>query len=166
MKLTDYLAIYAAVLSTAVFVWNVVQARPRLRVDVIFGIEEIDGVVQGGVCLCVRNVSSKEVHLAQLSVLYPYKAATLKARLSYLCKFRRLPTRENWIHTSLKYYAVETGCPVSIDARKSHQIFLPAETVETILAKAYEPKLMACAQDALWKNVYSRPYEWQAPEPN
>ena len=42
LKFTDYLAIYAAILSTLVFLWNVLQSRPRIKVDLTLGIEGAD----------------------------------------------------------------------------------------------------------------------------
>lgn len=54
--------------------------------------------------------------------------------------------------------SVESGCPLRLEARKSHQVFLTDETVEQLLAKSTNRKLMAHVQDQLWNNVYSRPH--------
>lgn len=64
MKITDYLAIYAAVLSTLVFAWNVAQSRPRFRVDLVHGLETLNGKTEDGVYIIVRNVSNHDIHLA------------------------------------------------------------------------------------------------------
>lgn len=39
LKLTEYLAIYAAALSTFVFLWNVLQSKAKVKVDLVYGIE-------------------------------------------------------------------------------------------------------------------------------
>ena len=58
MKITDYLAIYAALLSTFVFFWNVVQSRPRIKVDLIFGVEGSGEPLRSGIYVFVRNPTS------------------------------------------------------------------------------------------------------------
>lgn len=68
MTLTDWLAVYAAVLSTAIFAWDVVIARPRLRVRLLPGI-----TAEGdfGVHISIQNTSAHAIRLASLSVLLP-----------------------------------------------------------------------------------------------
>jgi hypothetical protein len=72
LKMTDYLAVYAAVLSTLVFLWNVLQSRPRIKVDLISGIEGSGDSVTSGIYVFVRNLSSYDIHLSNIDILYPY----------------------------------------------------------------------------------------------
>ena len=155
MKITDYLAIYAAILSTLVFFWNVLQSRPRVRIDLIFGIEGTGDAVKSGVYIFVRNLSSHDVHLSNISILYPYRIASLKERFAHVWRFRRLPRRLGWVHSSLSNYSLESGCQVSLEARKSHQVFIPQRVLEDMLAEANDRAIMASVQDQLWNTVYS-----------
>ena len=164
MKTTDYLAIYAAVLSTLVFLWNVLQSRPRIAVDLVFGNEGTGNDIRSGVYVFVRNLSSHDVHLASISILYPYKAAGLKARIAHAWKYKRVPRRLGWVHSSLSKYSVESGCPVCVEARKSHQVFIPNPSVEKMLTDAVNRRLIARVQDQLWNNFYSRAFWCSAPQ--
>lgn len=155
MKITDYLAIYAAILSTFVFLWNVIQSRPRIKVDLIFGIEGSGEEVKSGVYIFVRNLSAHDVHLSNIDILYPYKSSTVTERLAHIWRFKSLPRRLGWVHSSLSNYSVESGCPVCLEARKSHKVFISQPTLEEILTNAVDRVLMAGAQDQLWNNVYS-----------
>lgn len=158
MKFTEVLAIYAAVLSTSVFAWNVIQSRPRIKVDLLPGVEESGDGAQHGLYIVVRNVSSQEVHLSAIDVLYPYTRVGFRERLAHLWRFRRLPRRAGWVHTRPSYYSVDTECPKRLDLRSSHSVFLPQQSVERLLTDATSRTLRARAQDQLWNSVYSRPY--------
>jgi len=164
LKITDYLAIYAAILSTLVFAWNALQSRPRLRVDLIFGIEGSGDAMKSGVYIFVRNLSSHDVHLSNISILYPYRTASLKERFAHVWRFRRLPRRLGWVHSSLSNHSVGSGCPVCLEARKSHQVFISEPTLETMLAEANGQAIMACVQDQLWNNVYSGQFKCASPK--
>lgn len=163
MKMTDYLAIYAAVLSTIVFLWNIAQSRPQVKVDFLFSINDADGKPEPGGSIIVRNHSSHDVHLANIRILYPYRHVTFKERLGHLWRFRRWPSRVGWVHSSLSNYGIESGCPVCLEARKSFRVFIPDEKVKAMLADATEGSLMACVQDQLWNNFYSRKFRWAEP---
>jgi hypothetical protein len=163
LKITDYLAIYATVLSTLVFFWNVLQSRPRVRVDLIFGIEGTGDAMRSGVYIFVRNLSSHDVHLTNIDILYMYRIVGLKERFAHVWRFRRLPRRLGWVHSSLSNYSLESGCPVCLEARKSHQVFIPQPVLEDMLAEANDRTLMAGVQDQLWNTVYSG--KFKCPEP-
>ncbi|MGI8740604.1 MAG: hypothetical protein ACR2KU_13645 [Gammaproteobacteria bacterium] len=155
MKITDYLAIYAAILSTLIFLWNVLQSRPRFKVDLISGIEGAGETLTSGVDIFVRNLSSHDIHLANIEILYPHTAPRFKERIAHAWRFRSLPRRMGWVHSSLSNYSIASSCLVRLEARKSHQVFIPQPVLETMLAGAIDRSLMACAQDQLWNNVYS-----------
>lgn len=163
MKITDYLAIYAAGLSTLVVVWNIVQSRPRMKVDLMAGIEGTGDAMKSGVYIFVRNVSSHDLHLSSVEILYPYMTPSLKQRLEHVWRFRAIPRRLGWVHSSLSSYSVESGCPASLAARKSHSVFIPQATLDTILSEASDRAIVACVQDQLWNNVYSGKFKCHAP---
>ena len=163
MKTTDYLAIYAAVLSTLVFFWNVLQSRPRVRVDLVHGLEGTGDAVRSGIYIFVRNLSSHDVHLTNIDILYPYRIADLQERLAHLWRFRRLPRTVGWVHSSLSNYSLESGCPVCLEARTSHKVFIPQPVLEEMLSKATDRTLMAGAHDQLWNTVYSRKFKCSGP---
>lgn len=155
MKVTDYLAVYAALLSTLVFVWNVVQSRPKVRVDLIFGLDEKGDDLRSGVWIVIRNLSSHDVHLAGIDLLYKGTTPSTWQRLKHMWRFKSLARRMSWVHSSLSLYGLESGCPLKLEARKSHQVFVPEKVTEKIFAKAVNRDLIACVQDQLWNNVYS-----------
>lgn len=158
MKTTDYLAIYAAVLSTIVFVWNILQSRPRFRLDLVIGMETQNGELQGGVYIIVRNLSNHDVHLASIGYCYQYMKPCLREYISHAWRFKQIPRRLGWVHSDLSNHAISTGCPITIGARKSHSVFLPESVIRTMLNGTFAPLLIARAQDELWNNVYTKPF--------
>lgn len=164
MKFTDYLAIYAAVLSTVVFFWNIRQSRPRIKVDLIFGIEGSGENMTSGVYVFVRNVSSHDVHLTNIDILYRYTTPKLVQRISHMWRFKTWPRRLGWVHSSLSNFAIESGCPVTLEANKSHKVFIPDPIVEEMLEKGIYRSLMAGVQDELWRNVYSKEFLCSFPD--
>lgn len=159
MKATEWLAIYAATLSTIVFGWNVFQSRPRLKVMIVFGIEEL--VV--GAHISVQNRSPHTIHLSSISILYRDRKPTWKEWLSHAWEFKRLPRRLGWVHSSLSNYKIADGCPVALEARNSHHVLVPEDTLEGIFERTAERKIMAVVQDKIWNSVYSNVFEYSKP---
>jgi len=157
MNLTDYLAIYAAVLSTVVFLWNLASARPKVRVMVIPGVHEEKGV---GAYIFVQNTSAHTVHLSSLSLLYPYTHTTLKEWLSHILRYRRWPQNVGWVHTRLKEYGIADGLPLALEARKAHEVFIPQEKLDFLLQDAARREIRAGVQDELWRDTYSKPFKF------
>jgi hypothetical protein len=152
MEVTDWLAIYAAILSTVIFGWDVLRARPKVKARLIFGLHPSHGA---GAYISVQNTSSHTVHLAAVSALYKSSQASLWDKIKFSFTHKRFPTTVGWVHTSLKYHGIPDGCPVAIEPGNAHQIFLPEEKIETILQDAVSRDLMANPQDMLWRNSYS-----------
>lgn len=157
---TDWLAIYAAALSTIVFGWNVLRSRSRLKVVVMFGFE--DGV--GGASISVQNRSSHIVHLAGISVLYRYNRPSFKECVAHAWRFRRIPRRLGWVHSSLSNYEIADGCPRTLEARDSHHVLVPEKVLEAIFLEATERKIMAVVQGKIWNNVYSNVFAFPSPK--
>jgi len=160
LRPTDWLAIYAAALSTIVFAWNVIRSRPRLKVLVMFGFE--GGV--GGASISVINRSPHTVHLAGISILYRYNRPSLREWAVHAWRFKRLPRRLGWVHSSLSNYEINDGCPHTLEARDSHHVLVPEKILEAIFLEASERKIMAVAQDKIWNNVYSNVFEFPSPK--
>jgi hypothetical protein len=152
MEITDGLAIYAAILSTAVLALDVVRASPKVKTRLVFGLHPNLGA---GVYISVQNKSSHTVHLAAVSALYQSSHASLFGKIRFFLKNKRLPTTLGWVHSSLKYYDTPDFCPVAIEPGNAHQIFLPEEKIESILRDSVSRDLMASSQDMLWRNSYS-----------
>lgn len=128
MKVTEILAIYAALLSTIVFVWNIIRATPRIKVEVIFGTDKIDGEYVSGAYISVKNPSPHTVHLSNVSILYPYKKKKIFELVTHALKYRRLPLSLGWVHSSLSNYEIEDGCPLALESGKSHGILVSEST--------------------------------------
>jgi hypothetical protein len=156
LNLTDYLAIYGAFVSTVVFMWNIYRTRARIRVEVVPGFHGNGDEKKFGVYISIKNVSAHTVHLSNVSVLYPYQNPSMRERLNHIVRFRSLPYTVGWVHSSLSNYKLKDGCPVSLDARKSHEIFVPNAAFRKILEDAVRREIKAVVQDQLWKNIYSR----------
>jgi hypothetical protein len=153
------LAIYAAGLSTVVFIWNVARTIPRVKVKIVFGTEKVDEGYLSGVYIFVQNPSPHTVHLATIHILYPYKKNGMKERIGHLLRFKRLPWHVDWVHSSLSNYGLVDGCPLSLEAGKSHNVFVPQQILDKILADSERREIKAVVQDQLWRNKYSRKFK-------
>jgi hypothetical protein len=99
-----------------VFVWNVFQSKPKIKVDLIFGLDGKGDKLRSGVYIFARNLSSHDVHLANFSILYPYRDVGLKERLIHVWKYKHMPRRIGWVTSSLSNYSIEDGCPICLEA--------------------------------------------------
>jgi len=160
MKLTDFLAIYGAGLSTVTAAWSYFRTRPQVRVLLIFAFETIEGESQHGLGISIQNVSSQTVHISNVSFLYPYRRSTFLGKLKHLVRFKRIPHDDGWCYSSLD--GVNDGCPTSIESGRSHWIFVRHERLEGFLEEAESRRIKAVVQDALWRNTYSKAFEYPA----
>lgn len=131
------------------------QSRAKVKVDLIFGVEGEGEDLQSGVYIFVRNLSSHDVHLSNLSLLYPYASYGLKERFAHLWKYKRFPSRLGWVSTSLSNYSIEDGCPICLGPRKSNSVLISDAKLKEILEDAKTKSLIGCVQDQLWNNTYS-----------
>ena len=160
MKATEILSIYAAVLSTIVFVWNIHRAIPRYKVEVVFGTDKIDGEYVTGAYISVKNPSPHTVHLSNISIRYPYRKANIFELIQHTLKYRRLPLSVGWVHSSLSNYNVEDKCPLALESGKSIGILVPESVLEEIFKESEKRVIKASVQDQLWRNKYSRKFEY------
>lgn len=156
MKLTEYLAIYAAILSTIVFLWNIGNSRPRFSVQVVFSFEGT-GSSKLGVCISIKNMSMQAVNIVSLSLLAPYKSVSLYERLSYWIKYRRFK-HIGWMHMPFAFNDINTKLPVTIQPYHAHNIFVPEEVIWRILEGYPSMNFAVAAQDALWRSRTSKLY--------
>lgn len=166
MKLTEALAIYAACLSSIVFLWNVAKGIPRYKVDITYGSTEEEGDYKFGIYIAVRNPSSHTVHLANISLMYPYRTGGFFEKVSHVFKYRRLPTTVGWVHSSLSNYEVDDKCPVALEPGKSHMVFISEDVVERVLDDCTQREIKAVVQDQLWRNKYSSVFQYPKTKKN
>ena len=160
MKITEVLAIYAACLSTLVFLWNISKATPEFKVDLIHGLEEKGDEYIGGLYITVRNPSSHKIHLAGLDLLYQSEKSSILKKLIHLYKYKNWSGSIGWVHCILSHYDINDKCPTELDAGQSHRVFVPEDTINKIIGQGINRKIRAKAQDQLWRDKYSKPLEY------
>lgn len=158
MTATDWIAAYAALVSTIVFLWQLKQSRPQLKVLVVLGIEE-DEV---GAWISIHNLSSHELNLKGLAILYPWASVSFKRRLMGLLATRRWATRPGWVTKPLSVY--EFAIPESVGPYNSRDLFIPEDRLRTMIQDASEPKMVVKVQDAVWKDHYSNEFHFSVME--
>lgn len=160
LKITEYLSIYAALLSSIVFIWNIRRATSRVKIQFVFSVDQNNGEPASGLSVVVSNPSAQTIHLSSISPLVPSTSSKpdISARLKHIAKYRRLPTALGWVHTQFDYFDIDDGCPVSIEPGRSHRIFVSGDKVKEMLMESECKQLRARAQDELWRNKYSKPY--------
>jgi hypothetical protein len=161
MELTTAASFYGAALSTIVFLWNAAMGRARINVAITYAADTKEGVTRGGIMVSIQNPSFHPAHITSVSIVHPYRTPSLRERIEHMVRFRRLPLRVGWVHGGLSLYGVETQCPVSIEARKAHLIFVPDEALQLALSDANRPYFRVVVQDALWRNKYSKKFNYQ-----
>lgn len=156
MNLTDWVAVYAALLSTFIFARDYFRSRPRFRVMLTPGVSDEGGDTEMGVFLSIQNTSPHTVHVNHVSILYPYgEPPTVLGRLRFLLRYKRLPSGLGWVHSSLSNEDIDDRCPASIDSWKSQEIFIPQAVIENYLASSSRREIRAEVQDPLWNSTYS-----------
>jgi hypothetical protein len=158
MKITEYLAIYAAFLSTIVFIWNVTRSMPRVKVKIIYGTNEEN---LSGIYISIQNPSSYTVHLDNISILHPCKKRKFWDLIKFFFTYRHLLWHDGWVYSNLSNFKLEHGFPLSLDAGKSHNVFISEKVLETIFEDSERREIMAVVQDQLWRNKYSRKFKYE-----
>jgi hypothetical protein len=149
MQLTDVLAMYGAGPSKFTAVWNYDRTRAQVRLLPVFAFETIEGESVRGIRISVQNVSSQSVHIANVSLLYPFVKSTTRSKLTRLIHSRRIPRNDGWRHSNLFLHGIKAGCPAAIEPGQSLSIFVSDEVLEKAIQNATSPSLKAVAQDAL-----------------
>lgn len=163
LKITDWLAIYAAVVSTLVFWWTIKQSKAKIKVDILPGFETIDGIPTSGYFIIIRNISSQPIPIGSISILSQYKQATLFSRLNHLLKYRRFSQSEGWVYHSLSSYNIDTKCPITLEPRSFHKIIISFDKIDSLLKEDSLRLIKVNVQDQLWKGYFSKPIKAMHP---
>lgn len=131
-----------------------------MTIELLFGLEEIDGESVGGIFIIVRNPSAQTVHLARVNPLIPSESGqpNLLAKLQHIVKYRRLPSSLGWVHTSFSYFDIDDGCPLSLESGRAHRIFVSEAKIKEILKDSERKELRAVVQDELWRDKYTKTF--------
>lgn len=157
--MTTIIAIYAALISTFTLVWNISRSSRRLKVSVVLSINtNKEGKAEFGYNLVSANHSASSVQIRSIMILWPYKRATASDRIRHVFQFRKLPIRIGWCYGRLPE-EVESDLPFDVEPGRSHIVFLDKEMIHNKLNEEKTSKFIACAQDALGRNFYSRAFE-------
>jgi hypothetical protein len=159
LTFTDFVAFYAAFLSSIVFFWTIKNSKLRFKVRLIHGGDEIDGELISGIYVFIQNPSGHKVHLEQIDIVYPYKKSSFYETLRTIFKFHRFPSRYNWCHTFFSNYALDSGCPVTIEPGQAHRVLIPQKVVDQISNQSVVPILRASGQDSLWRSKFSKRFK-------
>jgi len=89
MKLTEGLAIYAAILSTGNFLWNLYQNRPNHSVSIGLAFYEDSGKTTVGIAMTAMNPSPKTDHLQSFSLLVGGSRAGIMDKLKSFLNYKR-----------------------------------------------------------------------------
>ncbi len=157
MEISDYMAFYAAFLSTAIFLWNIYQTKPKIRVIVIYSLQEADI----GINIWVKNTSTKPIYISYIGVMYPYRHVILKERIKHIIEFRQLFQRQGWCNTSLSYYDVNTNCPLTLEPSNAYSVFIPLDALKKIYKDNNFYHIIGTVQDALGNNYHSKKFDLQ-----
>ncbi|AKE51309.1 hypothetical protein [Kangiella geojedonensis] len=161
LKLTEFLAIYGAVLSSFVFLWNVLKSRRKVAVKLIYGLEGEEDDIKTGVYVFIKNPSAQVVHISGLSILHPWRKTNIFKVILESIKHRRWFSTYGWVHSSLSLYKVDDGCPISIEPGHSHKVLIPDDVLSEILEDSVSREIMASVQEQLWNETCSKPFELQ-----
>tara|TARA_R110000796_G_scaffold241128_1_gene362417 strand:+ start:78 stop:566 length:489 start_codon:yes stop_codon:yes gene_type:complete len=158
LKITDLLAVYGALLSSFVFLWNISKTKRKISVKITHGMEGNDENLRGGIYVFIQNPSTQVAHISGISILAPWRKTNLINIIIESIKYRRWFSTYGWVHSSLCLYEIEDGCPVSIEPGHSHRIFIPENVITEILKNATAKEIMASVQDQLWNETCSKPF--------
>ena len=139
------------------------RARSSVRVRLTFATEKESDKYNVGMGISVQNPSGSEVHITNISFLYPYLRPTLKSRLKHIVQFRRIPQNMGWCHSALSNYGIDDKCPASIEPGKAHYIFVPSEVLDKIERESRDSRIKIIVQDALWRNKRSKVFDYMLP---
>ena len=160
MKLTDYLAMYAAFISTFVLVWNIRNSRPDFKVKLMHGIgESKDGTRGMGLFAYVENSSSKPVFIKPIGFLTLSEKPSLWSRFKHTIKYKRYVRAQGWVHGHLDGYGIEQETETKLEPGQSFSVFISMETFNQIAQKSGTRTIRAFAQNALGENRYSSSIE-------
>jgi len=154
MKLTEFLGVYGAVVSSLTLLWNVSRTRPSVKVNLIYGVE----AERSGVYVFVRNKSAHPVRISAITILYRSGNRSIWEAAWDALRYRNVSRYQGWVHWAPSASYLDTGCPVTLAPSDAHKFLIPDEVAEGVLAASGQEGIVAAAQDALWNVYYSNRY--------
>jgi len=158
---TDWIATYAALVSTVVFWWQLKQSRPQVKVVVMLGFQD-DSL---GAWITVQNLSTHPLNLAGINVLYPWEVVGFKRRIKNAITYRRWNRYSGWVNTFLTNYGHEVDLPGSVGPYNSCSVFIPERILKAMFKDATEHKIVVRVQDALSRDHYSNEFRYDVENP-
>ena len=115
-----------------------------------------NGKAELGASLSIQNISNHITHISHISILYPSEnPPTFFKKARFIWRYKRLSRGVGWVCSSLSNEGINDGCPISVEGRKSHSVFIPQPTLESMLSKAPRREIQIEVQDPLWNSIYS-----------
>ena len=157
MKNLDFVAIYAAVLSTIHIIWTIRSETPKVNVKIVNGFDRVDSEVIDGIYIIVQNSSKHSLNISNILILIPQNKSLMQRVKSHL-RFKN-HVRFTWAHSSLANYGLNAGCPLKLEPGKSHSVFIPEQTLNLILKDSTLKEIACVVQDEVRKPKYSKKYK-------
>lgn len=159
LKATDWIAIYAALVSTWVFGWQVRQARPRIIVSAMGGLVNDDY----GAYISIRNNSVHAIKIESCSLLYQSRKQPLWSWLKVVWQFKRVPRFHGW---NIRFLpdSLKLELPARLAPYDSLNIFIPESALLDLFGGGSERRLIFKIQDAMWKDYYTNEFSFGFPD--
>ncbi len=130
LRAGDYLAIYGAVISTIVLVWNIAWAirssRSRLRIEIIPSYGTDRGSKLNGFLVCISNPSAVRITLFEI-MIWREKHRHSALRHWWNRYVRRKQSPEGWVGDLLRTDNYQS--PTSLGAGEAIEFIAPLEAV-------------------------------------
>lgn len=152
---TNGLALYAAVLSTALAITTYAYRRPRMMVSLCPGMDESGATF----AIDIVNPSAHPLHVKAVSLLYRYREPKPLEFVAALMRLRGSLWLIGWASDHTPIAGLPTAPPFSIPPHTCHTIHVPRERVLKMLQGAIGSKIAASVQDGLRRNRYSETLE-------
>lgn len=163
MGVTDWLALYGAILSTGVAGWKIYSAKSKIRVILVVGVQAIDEqTVEHGLNISIQNPSNSNVHVTSVAFLYPHEPDTIKSFLKQALKYKQFSRHANWCMASASTLNVVDGSPITLEPGKSHDIFVSDQKLRNFFEGKFSQKLKVAVQDALWRDTHSNEFDYSS----
>jgi hypothetical protein len=154
MTLTDFLAVWGAALSTLVAGREILLSRDKLKVQLIHGASDTDGVCA---VLFIANAGKRAIMVQYAGYAWPFEKLSFFQKLRLFVKYRNHWSTIGWCHTPLSSDLVEASpLPKLLEPGHSEQLWIPLASLRKSAGGEPGP-LVAQVQDALGRNYYSQP---------
>ena len=160
MELTEFLALYAAIVSTGMLGWSVYQSRASYKVEVNHALYDVREEAKGGIAIKALNHSPQAVHLQGFLLIAGNEKTNLLKKGNHIFPVRNMHILGAVEYASLEKYSVDDQCPITLGSGESHIVNIPLEALIEIRKLTNTSKLFACVQDQLGKKIYSKAFDY------